>query len=158
MSGTLTLPPYGSEEEYPFEVPIVNEGPPHSLTYDNQTFEVTQSSQHTGGYSTSAGNGSEETEGSEPEGYPAGEIGSDFQHGEYPLPGFHPLNPAGRPAGEQIPAAYFSHEYLRDRPPPPRVFDQSGHGRAVRFHLQSLLVFLEVCAEVSHLPHLTLGC
>jgi hypothetical protein len=118
MSGTLTLPPYGAEEEYPFEVPIVNEGPPHSLTYDNQTFEVTQSSQHTGGYSTSAGNGSEETEGSEPEGHPAGEIGSDFQHGEYPLPGFHPLNPAGRPAGEQVPAAYFSPEYLRDRPPP----------------------------------------
>jgi hypothetical protein len=38
MSSTLTLPPYGAEEEYPFEVPIVSEGPPHSLTYDNQTF------------------------------------------------------------------------------------------------------------------------
>jgi hypothetical protein len=135
MSGTLTLPPYGAEEEYSFEVPIMSEGPPHSLSYDNQTFEATQSSQHTGGYTSSAGNSSGEAEGSEPEGHPAGEAGSDFQHGDYPLPEFHPFNPAGRPAGEQVPTAYFGSGYLRDRPPPPpRVFDPSGPGRAVRFH------------------------
>jgi hypothetical protein len=59
-------------------VPIISEGVPPSSIYLNQTFETTYSTEHTGEYTNSAGTSSIGTEGSNPDGHPAGEDGLDF--------------------------------------------------------------------------------
>jgi hypothetical protein len=38
MSGTLTLPPYGGEEDFSLEVPVITEGYPPSSDIKNQMF------------------------------------------------------------------------------------------------------------------------
>jgi hypothetical protein len=133
MSGTLTLLPYGAEEDFSLEVPVITEGFPPSSNFNNQTFETTPSTDHTGDYSSSAGTSSEGTEGGNPEGHAAGKDGFDFQYGERVLHEFRTSNPAGRPAGEQVPTAHFGTRNLRNMSPI-HAFDPSGLGRAVRFH------------------------
>jgi hypothetical protein len=116
MSGTLTLPPYGGEEDFSLEVPVVTEGYPPSSNFNNQLFQTSRSTDPSGDYSSS-GPDSESAEASNPEGHPAGEEGIDFYYGDHTPHGFHTSEPAGRPAGEPDLTGYYGARHPRDRSP-----------------------------------------
>jgi hypothetical protein len=102
MSGTLTLPPYGGEDDFSLEVPVVTEGHPPSSNFNNQMFQTSRSTDPNGDYSSSTGTSSESAEDSNPEGHLAGEDGIDFHYGEHVPHGFLASEPPGRPAGVYV--------------------------------------------------------